>query len=244
MPALVIATLALPALPVAASMPTKAENAAFSAAVKAVKDRNYAQAIKLFEAQAKQARHDAQYNLAVLLNAGKGRPRNYVEALYWAWQAQLGDIEAAADIVGDITAILPPKAVDDIRTRVGDTLQARIDKQDLLAIPQFARFHLTVLDEPDYTNAYIWYSIAAALNMPETIDARDEAEGKIEDKDLVKAQMKTQELFDKYEFKPMSSPKESEQDSGQKPAGQKPAGNNEQISKTEQSVKGGKSGSY
>ena len=69
---------------------TKLENAAFKEAVQAVKDKNYGHAITLFEEQAKLSRHDAQYNLAVLLNAGKGRPRNYVDALYWSWQAQLG----------------------------------------------------------------------------------------------------------------------------------------------------------
>ena len=58
-------------LPVSASDPqTQMENKAFKEAVKAVKNRNYAHAITLFEAQAKMARHDAQHNLAVLLNAG------------------------------------------------------------------------------------------------------------------------------------------------------------------------------
>ena len=66
--------------------------------MQAVKDKNYAHAITLFEEQAKLPRHDAQYNLAVLLNAGKGRPRNYVDALYWSWQAQLGEIEDAEDL--------------------------------------------------------------------------------------------------------------------------------------------------
>ena len=72
-------------LPANASDPqTQMENKAFKEAVKAVKDKNYAHAITLFEAQAKMPRHDAQHNLAVLLNAGKGRPRNYVEALFWS----------------------------------------------------------------------------------------------------------------------------------------------------------------
>ena len=62
---------------------TKMENLAFKEAVQAVKDKNYAHAITLFEEQAKLPRHDAQYNLAVLLNAGKGRPRNYADALFW-----------------------------------------------------------------------------------------------------------------------------------------------------------------
>ena len=102
---------------------TKMENSAFNEAVQAVKNKNYAHAITLFEEQAKLPRHDAQYNLAVLLNAGKGRPRNYVDALYWSWQAQLGDIEDAEDLASDIVDLLPPKVADEVRARVEETLK-------------------------------------------------------------------------------------------------------------------------
>ena len=182
---------------------TQMENKAFKEAVTAVKDKNYAHALTLFEAQAEIPRHDAQHNLAVLLNAGKGRPRNYVEALFWSWQAQLGGIEDANDLADDIVDLLPPKVADEVRDRVGEALQARIDANDLKAIPQFANYHLTILTEPDYANAYIWYSIAAAINLPETSDARDDAESQIDSKNLVELQMKTQTLFDKYKFKPL-----------------------------------------
>ena len=181
---------------------TKIENSAFKEAVQAVKDKNYAHAITLFEEQAKLPRHDAQYNLAVLLNAGKGRPRNYVDALYWSWQAQLGNIEDAGDLAGDIVDLLPPKVADEVRSRVGKTLEARIEAKDILAIPQFANFHLKILAEPDYGNAYIWHSIAAALTLPGSVDARDNAESQLDSKDLVTFQTKTQELFEKHNFKP------------------------------------------
>ena len=191
-------------MPANASDPqTKIENKAFKEAVRAVKNKNYAHAITLFEAQAKMPRHDAQHNLAVLLNAGKGRPRNYVEALFWSWQAQLGGIEDAEDLDNDIVDLLPPKLADGVRRRVGEALQARIDANDLKAIPQFANYHLTILTEPDYDNAYIWYSIATAINLPETSDARDAAESQIDSKNLIELQMKTQTLFDKYKFKPL-----------------------------------------
>ncbi len=182
---------------------TKIENASFKKAVEAVKDKNYSHAIELFEKQAKLPRHDAQYNLAVLLNAGKGRPRNYVDALYWSWQAQLGSIADAEDLASDIVDLLPPKAVDEVRIRVGNTLKSRIDADDIMAIPQFARFHLTIQAEPNYSDAYIWYSIATALNLPGSSDARDDAESQLESEDLVALQIKTQELFEKYNFKPL-----------------------------------------
>ena len=181
---------------------TKIEKVAFKEAVQAVKDKNYAQAITLFEEQAKLPRHDAQYNLAVLLNAGKGRPRNYADALYWSWQAQLGNIEDAEDLARDIVDLLPPKIADNVRSRVGKALEARIEAMDILAIPQFANFHLEILAEPDYGNAYIWHSIAAALSLPGSGDARDDAETQLESEDLFALQTKTQELFEKHNFKP------------------------------------------
>ena len=198
-----MATIYINAGPATASdEQTKQENAAFKEAVQAVKDKNYTDAITLFEEQAKLSRHDAQYNLAVLLNAGKGRPRNYVDALYWSWQAQLGNIEDAEDLADDIADLLPPKVADEVRSRVGKTLEARIEASDISAISQFANFHLEILAEPDYGNAYVWHSIATALGLPGSGEARDDAEAQLESEDLVTLQAKTQELFQKHNFKP------------------------------------------
>ena len=200
---LIIAIFLLPLPSFANDLKTDIENAAFKEAVQAVKDKNYIHAFALFEAQAKLARYDAQYNLAVLLNAGKGKPRNYVDALYWSWQAQLGGIEDAKNLSDDIGDLLPPKVIDQVRSRVGETLQARIDAKDLQAIPQFAEYHLSILEDPDYGNAYIWYSIAVALGLPETSDERDNSESELDSKKLVDFQIRAQELFGKYNFKPL-----------------------------------------
>ena len=200
----VVAALCI-AGPALANEPSAIENADFKRAITAVKNKDYLTALGLFEIQAKNARHDAQYNMAVLLHAGKGRPRSYTNALYWAWQAQLGGIEAAEDLADDILDILPPKDADEIRKRVQDALQARIDAKEITAIQQLARYHTDILTEADYVNAYIWYSIAAALNIPEAHDQRDDVEGELTDKDLVEAQNKTAALFVEYNFTPLSA---------------------------------------
>ena len=64
----------------------------------------------MFEQQANDAKHDAQYNMA-LLQAGKGR-RNYPDALYWGWLAQLSGIEEAEDLASDVLDTLTE---DDIK---------------------------------------------------------------------------------------------------------------------------------
>ena len=183
----------------------QSDNDIFSAAVKAVKARDYIRALTLFEQQANNTKHDAQYNMAVLLQAGKGRPRNYPDALYWGWLAQLGGIEEAEDIADEVLNALTEDDIKAVRARVGESLQARIDKGDIKAIAQFAEYQLTIKEEPDYNTAYIWYSIAVALNIPDTVDRRDETESDIELKDLARLQEEARELFDKYNFAPFTS---------------------------------------
>ena len=89
-----------------------------------------------------------------------------------------------------------------MRSRVGKTLEARIEANDILAYHNLPIFTSEILAEPDYGNAYIWHSIAAALGLPGSGDARDDAESQLESEDLVTLQTKTQELFEKHNFKP------------------------------------------
>ena len=193
---------------VAANADSRSDNEAFSAAVKAVKARDYSRALTLSEQQGNNAKHDAQYNMAVLLQAGKGRPRNYLDTLYWGWLAQLGGIEESEDITSDILDTLTEDDVKAVRARVGENLQSRLENGDINAISQFADYHLTVLEEPDYSTAYIWYSIAVALNIPDMIDRRDDTESDIEAKELARLQTEARELFEKYNFAPFN-PKEA-----------------------------------
>ena len=104
-------------------------DAAFNKAVQAVKQKNYADAITIFEAQAVASQHDAQYNLAVLLQAGKGRPQNFQQALIWAWSAVLGGIEEAIELADELTDMIPDKAQEEARESLRDKLQKRIDDE-------------------------------------------------------------------------------------------------------------------
>ena len=47
----------------------------FKQATDFVKSKNYEEAILIFEKLAKNSEHDAQYNLAVILKAGKGKTK-------------------------------------------------------------------------------------------------------------------------------------------------------------------------
>ena len=94
--ALVVSVILLMTLPVKARIDSS--NATFNEAIQAVKSKDFRHAAKLFLIQAENDQHDAQYNLALLLEAGKGTPQNFAKALTWAWSAQLGGIEAAEEL--------------------------------------------------------------------------------------------------------------------------------------------------
>ena len=191
----VVLSLALAAPnPIAAQIDTS--TATFNEAVQAVKDKNFRHAAKLFALQAENNQHDAQYNMAILLEAGKGVPQDFTKALIWAWSAQLGGIEAAEELAEDLTGYLPEKSIEEVREAVRARLEARIRAGSADAVSQFASFHLQMLDEPDYETAYIWFSISAALGLKGTLEARDDARDNVEGERLVDLQSEAGSIYE------------------------------------------------
>ena len=184
------------AAPVSASDDIDTSNATFAEAIQAVKDRNFRHAIKLFRLQAEQNQHDAQYNLALLLEAGKGTPQNFSEALVWAWSAKLGGIEASGDLAEDLLDMLPEDAVDDVRKKVKQRLEDRIDAGNAPAVYQLAQYHLEIVEEPDFEMAYIWYSISTAIGLPGSLEARDDARGNVDDEKIAELQDKAGTIYE------------------------------------------------
>ena len=191
----VMLSLALTATnPSAAQIDTS--TATFNEALQAVKDKNFRHAAKLFALQAENNQHDAQYNIAILLEAGKGVPQDFTKALIWAWSAQLGGIEAAEELAEDLTGYLPEKSIEEVREAVRSRLEERIRAGSADAVSQFASFHLQMLDEPDYETAYIWFSISAALGLKGTLEARDDARDNVEDERLVDLQSEAGSIYE------------------------------------------------
>ena len=169
----------------------------FAKAVQAVKDKNYQLALNLFELEAQKTEFEAMYNLALLLKAGKGRPQNYVNALYWAYLAQLGGVELAEDLIDDLTDILDETQRKPILARVEGQLVERINKGDFDAIPQYADYFISLLEEPNYEKAYQWYAIAVALNLPDMLALRDDMESELETEKIPELQEISAMLFNR-----------------------------------------------
>lgn len=184
-----------------ASAQIDSSNATFNEAIQAVKDRNFRHAVKLFTLQADNNQHDAQYNLALLMHAGKGAPQDFAAALTWSWAAQLGGIEAAEELSDELTAYLPENIIAEVREAVAKRLEARIDDGDSAAIPQFATYNLLMLEEPDYDRAYIWFSIAAALGLEGAMVARDDARENVEDEKIVELQREAGTIYETLNIK-------------------------------------------
>ena len=174
---------------------TSAEKSDFAKAADFIREKQFVEAFDIFVRLSEAHDHDAQFNTAVLLRKGIGRPSNYPEALKWAWLAELGGNLRAAELRGELIDLIPEEEIDKVRDQVKAVLQSRMAEGDGLVILQMANFHLTVLSEPDYKNAYALRSLAAAINVKAAGTLRDEIEPELEPKDLVEAQTIAKKLF-------------------------------------------------
>ena len=172
-------------------------NDEFSRGVQAVKNKNFQLAVNLFETAANRSEYEAQYNLAYLLRHGKGRPQNYADALYWVILAQLGGIQLAEELAEEIEDRLTEKQLAPILKKVETHLESRVETGEFEAIPQLAYYHHALLPEADYEQAYLWYAIAVALNLPKMMDWREEMEDKIEPEQIAVLQIKTTDIFNR-----------------------------------------------
>jgi len=169
----------------------------FAKAVKAIKDKQFQDGLSRFIILAEAGDPEAQYNVAVLLHSGRGRPQNYSDALFWARLSQLGAIEQAEGLAEDIQDRMTEADIKAVLERVKSWLISRVNDGYLETIPQLANFHLQLLPEQDYETAYIWYTLATALNIPETITLRDETEEELAPEQISKLQAQTNQLFDR-----------------------------------------------
>jgi TPR repeat protein len=182
------------------------EDALFDTATQAVRDRDFRTAVSLFETLAEADVPDAQYNLAVLLRAGRGRPQNNVEALYWSALALLGGGNYAAEMVDDLLNALPTSAREDVITRLLARLTAQVEAGRIAAPRQLARVYAELMAEPDARMAYIWYSICYALGENDCAEGRDEMVDEIESEDLIGVQAEASETFAALSFPPVPAP--------------------------------------
>ena len=165
----------------------------FKTATDLVKERKYAEALTIFENLANNNEYDAQYNLAYLFSSGKGTTKNYREALYWALLSMLGKIEKGEKLSEELIEILPEKESKNIREEVLEHLIARFKRKDIDVLMQLGDYHLFVLEEEDFENAYLWFNVASAVGIENADEKRDKVEKKLEPDKIIKVQLAARE---------------------------------------------------
>ena len=170
----------------------------FKEATDLVKAKQYNQAISIFEKLANASEHDAQYNLAILLKAGKGKTKKYTDALYWAFLAKLGEIPEADDLVGDLIDLLPEKTVETVRQEVRTYLEDSVENGSEASIMHLGRFFLDIISEKEYASAYKWFTIGSALGIKMATKVRDEVEKELSPEEIVEEQEKAEVFFQKF----------------------------------------------
>ena len=93
-------------------------------------------------------------------------------------------------------SLLPDDALKLTRKKIEETLLDRIDIGDKSALMELALFYEELLEEPNFEEAYLWYSIASAFLLEGAIIARDEVEVSVEMKLIVELQNRASEIFD------------------------------------------------
>ena len=176
-------------------LPAHASDEDFNQAVEAVKSKDYVKAIDLFEPLANEGIHDAQYNLAILLRRGLGRPQDFRAALKWSWLAHLGNIRRAKKTSEELSEMFSDELLIEIREDVRLFLKDQIDKGNREALAQYGRFFTEILDEPNYDEAYLWYSIAAAWRVKGGIAGREEIASNVEREMIPDLQARARDIF-------------------------------------------------
>lgn len=174
---------------------TSDEDERFNAGTQAVRDRDFRLAVALFEPLAEADVPDAQFNLAVLLREGRGRPQNHVEALYWSALALLADGAYAQNLVEQLLDTLPSGAREEVMERLLKRLTAQAEAGQMDAPRKLARIYTELMAEPDARFGYIWFSICYALGENRCAEGRDSMAGQIEPEELIDVQIEAGETF-------------------------------------------------
>jgi hypothetical protein len=145
----------------------------FNAAVMAVKSEEFAIAFDLFEKLAQDGNHDAQFNLAVLLRNGQGRPQHFTKALEWALLAQLGGVSQAKNLSDKLGALVTEDSFAKCIENVDAHLMDRLARGERRAVIQYVIYNQSILPTPNLETAYLWSLIGAAIGIPNANLLRD-----------------------------------------------------------------------
>ena len=152
---------------------TSARADPFREALEAADAGRYGAAAAGFFSLARSGDGEAAYNLAVLYATGRGVPQNSTEAAFWALKAELTGLTGAGGLRRKLMDPLPQETRDAIAARTEAELTPAAQSGDGAAMLALAAIAASVRSAPDPVAAHAWQSIAAALDVPGAVPARE-----------------------------------------------------------------------
>ncbi len=162
---------------------------------KLLQEKNFGDALKELEVLCKENNVQAQLLFSKILFSGDLTPQNFETSYFWSSSALLGGLKQSNTIIEKLNEYLSEDKIGKIKENLRDFLEKKALNKDKRAIIQIAKFYETYLEEPDFINAYIWYSIAVAQGIKSAKNKRDEFMNELNEKELLEAQALSIKLF-------------------------------------------------
>lgn len=168
----------------------------FLTAVKLVEQKQYIDAVNIFNILAQQEVPEAQFNLSLLLFNGLGVTKNFKQALVWSWKAHLNNHESAINQVNDILEIVTPELQSAVADEMIQELTAIAKSGDATAALKLGITFTELMVEPDYASAYVWLSIAQAFGIEEASPIMVSVTEQLAIEEVIVKQDEAAKLFD------------------------------------------------
>ena len=162
---------------------------------KLLQEKNFEDALKELEVLCEDNDVQAQLLFSKILFSGDLTPQDFESSYFWSSSALLGGLKQSNTIIEKLSEYLSEDKILKIKENLRNFLEKKALNKDKKAIIQIAKFYETSLEEPDFINAYIWYSIGVAQGIKTAKNKRDEFMNELNEKDLLEAQALSIKLF-------------------------------------------------
>ena len=167
----------------------------FEDAVIHYKKNDYKKALNKFEKLSEMGYAKAQYNLAVIFYKGLGVPQNFKKSYYWSMMSDLNGQKEAKQLLSKCEKKINNESKKEIEIEIKDNLERSINEGKVFAVIPLAKWYLSTPKKPDYNNSYLWLSVASALNIKNSTEARNTIFKKIKKNDLDDIQKEANDIY-------------------------------------------------
>ncbi|MEC8042119.1 MAG: hypothetical protein VX083_21000 [Pseudomonadota bacterium] len=175
-----------------------AQSNAFAEAVAAARSGQAAQAVQMFRRLADEQNGPAQFNLAVLYALGSGVTQNDETALYWAWKARFSGVDKAETLTSYLGRGSPVELLEKVQRRLRDDLLNDVNSGNKDAMLALGRVFLEITEPVDHEQALVWFTMAAALQVPHASKWRDVTSRNLDRETKLASQQRAASLYQQW----------------------------------------------